>query len=139
MLQYIYCMQFQVPQFIEIEDKVFGPFSFKQFIYIIGSVGVAFILYVYLPTFIALVPMILVVSLGFSLAFYKINNRPFVFILQSMIKYYINRKLYLWKKAPPAISQTVTNQSNTPTPIPKLTKSRLEDLAWSLNVKDKLE
>jgi hypothetical protein len=133
-------MQFQVPQFIEIEDKVFGPFSFKQFIYIVGSIGVAFIFYVYLPLFVAIVPMTLVVSLGFSLAFYKINNRPFVFMLQSMLKYYINRKLYLWKKSPTVTQQTASTISETSaTPVPILTKSRLEDLAWSLDVKDKLD
>ena len=27
-------MQYQVPQFIEVEDKIFGPLTFKQFLYI---------------------------------------------------------------------------------------------------------
>jgi hypothetical protein len=30
-------MQFRVPQFIDIEDKLFGPLTFKQFIYLAGE------------------------------------------------------------------------------------------------------
>ena len=32
-------MRFQVPQFIEIESKIFGPLTFKQFIYLAGGGG----------------------------------------------------------------------------------------------------
>ena len=42
-------MRFQVPQFIEIESKIFGPLTLKQFIYLIGGGGIIFILYALLP------------------------------------------------------------------------------------------
>ena len=42
-------MQFQVPQFIEIEDKIFGPLTFKQFIYLAGGVGASIVLWLYIP------------------------------------------------------------------------------------------
>jgi len=32
-------MRFEVPQFIEVEDKIFGPFTWKQFIYLMGGEG----------------------------------------------------------------------------------------------------
>ncbi|TSC61742.1 MAG: SsrA-binding protein, partial [Parcubacteria group bacterium Athens0416_74] len=32
-------MQFQVPQFIEVEDKIVGPLTFKQFVFIAGGLG----------------------------------------------------------------------------------------------------
>ena len=44
-------MQFQVPQFIEVEDKIVGPLTFKQFIYLAGGGGVIAILYAFLPLF----------------------------------------------------------------------------------------
>ncbi|TSC80302.1 MAG: hypothetical protein G01um101429_152 [Parcubacteria group bacterium Gr01-1014_29] len=31
--------QFQVPQFIEVEDKIFGPLTTKQFFYLLGGGG----------------------------------------------------------------------------------------------------
>lgn len=37
-------MQFQVPQFIEVEDKIFGPLTFKQFVYIAGGVALMYLL-----------------------------------------------------------------------------------------------
>jgi len=36
-------MQFRVPQFLDIEDKVFGPFTFKQFGYMLGAIAFAYI------------------------------------------------------------------------------------------------
>src|SRR3990172_12458701 len=42
-------MQFQVPQFIEIEDKIFGPLTFKQFIYVAGGAGACYLLWRVLP------------------------------------------------------------------------------------------
>jgi hypothetical protein len=68
-------MQFKVPQFIDIEDKLFGPFTFFQFAYMIGGGGMAFILYKVLPFGLAIVPIIIVVSLSLLLVFYKINNK----------------------------------------------------------------
>ncbi len=32
-------MRFEVPQFIDVEDKIFGPFTFKQFLYLAGGAG----------------------------------------------------------------------------------------------------
>ena len=35
-------MQFQVPQFLDVEDKIVGPFTIKQFIYLAGGVGMGY-------------------------------------------------------------------------------------------------
>jgi len=48
-------MRFQVPQFIEIESKIFGPLTFKQFIYLAGGAGLSFLFYAFLPFFIAVI------------------------------------------------------------------------------------
>ena len=62
-------MRFQVPQFIEIEDKIFGPLTFKQFIYIAGSIGIGVIAFAFLPTFIAIIIALPVAAFGAMLAF----------------------------------------------------------------------
>ena len=91
-------MQFKVPQFIDIEDKIFGPLTWKQFIYVAGGGGLCYLLYKTLWLPIA-APLILGVAvLAGSLAFYKINNKPFIFTLQASVKYFIRTKLYIWKK-----------------------------------------
>ncbi len=92
-------MRFEVPQFIEIQDKIFGPFTWKQFIYIAGGGGFGLMLYL-MGT-----PLILFVLIGFpviglalALAFYPVNNRPFSIFLESIVTYLFKKKLYLWRK-----------------------------------------
>lgn len=130
-------MNFQVPQFIEIEDKVVGPFTFKQFIYLAGSIGLAFIVYVYVPRIIAIVPITMIVGLGAALAFFKINNRPFIIILQSAIRYYLSRKLYLWEKRDKPMT-TKSNAVATTTSLNRVSKSQLEELSWNLDITKKV-
>ena len=45
----MYVMRFEVPQFIEIEDKIFGPLTWKQFIYLAGGAGFGVIAFFLLP------------------------------------------------------------------------------------------
>ncbi len=135
-------MQFQVPQFIDVEDKIFGPFTFKQFIYLIGGGGAAFALYKLLPIYFS-IPLILpIVALALALTFYKVNNRPFIAILESAFQFYIAPKLYIWKQnmnkkkeaevKKPETTDTLSNLNY----IPKLTNSKLKDLSWGLDVLD---
>src|SRR6185436_10842825 len=92
-------MNFQVPQFIEIEDKIFGPLTFKQFVYLAGGAGIAFMEWVYIPYhIIALFFVIPTATFALALAFYKVNQRPFIAIVESAFKYSLTRKLYIWKR-----------------------------------------
>ncbi|MFA6397993.1 MAG: PrgI family protein [Candidatus Paceibacterota bacterium] len=132
-------MQFQVPQFIDIEDKIFGPFTFKQFVYIGGGAGICFVVYKLLPLLPAILIIVPVAALAASLAFYKINGKPFIFILQAYIKYFFQNKLYIWKKAKKQQVVDVVKKEEKKDEkayTPKLTGSKLEDLSWSLDILD---
>lgn len=132
-------MNFQVPQFIEIEDKIFGPFTWKQFLYLAGGAGVAYLCYAYLPFLVAIIPIGVVLGLAAGLAFFKVNNRPFILTLESAIKYFMGAKLYIWKQTPRSV--TPGNQPKiTPEAVTaaRLTEGRLRDLAWSLDINNKL-
>lgn len=135
-------MRFIVPQFIDVEDKVIGPFSFKQFLYLAGGGGLAFSLYKLLPGLIAIPLALAVAALALALTFYKINGKPFVFILQAFFSYAIQSKLYLWRqrvyKQEKVLKQEET-KTTTSTTIPRLTESRLSDLSWSLDILDMKE
>ena len=92
-------MQFRVPQFLDIEDKVFGPFTFKQFGYLLGAGGFAYIFWKLVPSIIISFPLILIFSGTFiALAFVKINNRPFADVLESAYKFLIGDKVLVWHK-----------------------------------------
>ncbi|MBI2482494.1 MAG: PrgI family protein [Candidatus Vogelbacteria bacterium] len=133
-------MNFQVPQFIEVEDQVFGPLTFKQFIYLTGGGGLAFLVYTLpLPFAIKIIPMLAVAGLGLALAFFKYNNQPFIAILEAGLYFALARKNYIWKKeAPKTITSQITTKPLAPT-IPKLSKSKLHDLAWSLDITEKIK
>jgi hypothetical protein len=135
-------MRFQVPQFIEIEDKIFGPLTIKQFIYIAGGAGLSFILFRFLPLPIAILLIVVVLGLSLSLAFYQINNKPLIYIMQSAFGYLFSNKLYLWKKKDKSPEKTkeslISKLNQSPIYVPKLSQSKLHDLTWSLDIKESL-
>ena len=73
-------MQYQTPQFIDVEDKIFGPLTVRQFVYLAGGAGLSFILFQLLPFLIAIILIGGVAALSLALAFYKINNKPFILL-----------------------------------------------------------
>lgn len=132
-------MQFSVPQFIEVEDKIFGPFTFKQFIFLVGGAGLSYFVYSLLPQKIALLAMLPVMGFALALAFYKINDRPFLTILESAFYYTIRGKLFLWKHAdkPKEEVKVSTGQAQKSTAeLPSLSDSRLKDISWSLDINE---
>lgn len=135
-------MRFQVPQFIDIEDKIFGPLTIKQFIYIAGGAGLCFILFRFLPLILTIPLGVIVLGMSFALAFYQINNKPLIYIIQSAFGYYVSSKLYLWKKkdkSPEKAAQAGIKETNLhPIYVPKLSQSKLHDLTWSLDIKENL-
>lgn len=133
-------MIFQVPQFIDIEDKIFGPFTFKQFLYLTGGAGFAVVMFKIFPTILALVISTPVVVLALALAFLKINNKSFIFTMEAFIKYHLGGKLYIWKKEPrkkTTEADFIKKESGIdPEIVPSLSGSKLKDLSWSLDVLD---
>jgi hypothetical protein len=133
-------MQFKVPQFIDIEDKLFGPFTFKQFAYLVGGVGIAFVLYKLLPIWISIFLIIPVLGLSALLVFYKVNEKPFIFVLQAGINYLLSSKLYLWKQRLVKPGSKKEEEPSTPSlvsVVPMTTTNKIKDLSWSLDVQDK--
>lgn len=126
-------MRFQVPQFTEVEDKIIGPLTLKQFIYMAGAVGACIIMYSFLPKFLSFALMLPVLIFGAALAFYKVNNRPFIRVVESFVKYVLTSKLYIWKhEEKKAVAREETRSA--PIAVPKLAESKLRDLTWNLDV-----
>lgn len=133
-------MRYQVPQFIEIEDKIFGPLTLRQFIYLAGGGGICLVFFSLLPIYLTVILAIPVIALSAGLAFYQVNGRPLIDVLEHAFGYMLGHKLYLWKahKDAPDTGQPVAKTAlAAPPSVPKLSESRLKDLAWSLNIKDR--
>lgn len=94
-------MQFHIPQYIDIEDKLFGPLTLKQAIYVVGGIGGGYLLFRLIPWIFVSLPIILALGvLTWALAFYPKEKlgKPFMGILEAGFNYYIGSKLYTWKK-----------------------------------------
>lgn len=137
-------MEYQVPQFIEVEDHIVGPLTLKQFIYLAGGAGICVIFIVYLPLVFGILFALPIAGFAAALAFYKINGKPFIDVLESATSYYTGSKLFLWKHEDKKVSQAERQQAATAQatalaaagakPAPRLTRGKLSELAWSLDV-----
>ncbi|MEK7630755.1 MAG: PrgI family protein [Patescibacteria group bacterium] len=132
--------QFQVPQYIEIEDKIIGPLSAKQFLYILAAGGGALLFFgLGLPSIIFWPLTLGWISLFLSLAFAKINGQPFVAVLNNAINHVMSTRLYIWKREDKRIKATQPVMTQTTPHVPRLTESRLKNLSWSLDINEKLK
>lgn len=91
-------MRFNVPQFLEIEDKIIGPLTLKQFGYMLAGGAILFILYQFLRFWLFVIIGAPVALLFFALAFIKVNGRPFVSLLGAFVNFLFKPKLFVWKK-----------------------------------------
>ena len=135
-------MQFQVPQFIEVEDRIFGPLTFKQFVFVAGGAGVAYLLWRVLPLILALPFIGLIGGLAAALSFMQYNGRPFIVALENAFFFLIHPKLYLWnnahKKKKRGAVPAQAEQQKTEVYIPHLSESKLHELSWSLDIKERI-
>lgn len=91
-------MQFQVPQFIETEDKIVGPLTLKQFVYITIGAGISFFLFFYFNLLLWGFTALIINTATISFAFVKINGIPLPKIAGAAFGYFWRPKFYLWKK-----------------------------------------
>ena len=129
-------MRFQVPQFINIEDKLLGPFSIKQFVYLVGGGSMIYIVFSYLPWYLSIFIIVPVAAFTIALAFLKPNGKPFIFLVQAAVQYFLSSRLYLWRRVPKKMTpdETIQEFSKKGNDVPSLSDSKLKDLTWALDI-----
>ena len=133
-------MQFRVPQFIDMEDKIVGPLTLKQFAYLLGAGGFSFLIWTFIPIRILAILLILPVAGVFlALAFIKINQRPFVEVLESAFSYYSGSKIYTWRqpKAGEEETKSIVAKATQDVVVAKANSNKLHELAIGLDVLDR--
>ena len=91
-------MQFVVPQFINVESKILGPLTLRQLIILIVTFGLGFICFKLADFTLFIFEAIILLMIGGSLAFAKVNHRPiysFLFDVSTTLK---KPKLRVWRK-----------------------------------------
>lgn len=123
-------MQFQVPQFIDVEDRVVGPLTWRQFAYLAGAGGILFLLWFVLETAVWFIAAALIGGLALVTAFLKVNGRPFLLFLGSVFGFAAKPRRYIWRPHAPGASAT-----SAPAPRGSALPSKIRELAWSLTAK----
>lgn len=95
--------QYKVPQNIDLEDKIVGPFTMKQFIYLMAGGGLIYGLYqAWLPyedgVYYTIAAGIPIAFFSFALTFIKINDRPFEYFLSSLWAYLFKPRRRIWQQ-----------------------------------------
>ncbi|PIS42234.1 MAG: hypothetical protein COT24_04630 [Candidatus Kerfeldbacteria bacterium CG08_land_8_20_14_0_20_40_16] len=91
-------MRFVVPQFIDVEDKIIGPLSVRQFVIFLVGFGIIFILFKILSFISFLLAGLIVFGLTGIVAFAKVNGQLFHFFLINIIYTIKKPRLKVWKK-----------------------------------------
>ncbi len=134
-------MLFNVPQFVNIEDKIVGPFTAKQLGWLVVGGVILLILFKTLTTGTFIVTGIFVVGIFGALAFYRPYNQSLIKFIMSGIYFFFHPKMYVWKrnyakikKASEHSEHKVTKKVNQ-TKIKKiLTAKKIEEISNHLNV-----
>ena len=98
-------MPAKVPQNVEREDRIVGPLTLKQLLWVLGGAGVivGIIRYWttgYLYAWEALILGLVVGSLTLLFAFFKYNELNFLGLLSSLARFFLSPKQLLWQKLP---------------------------------------
>lgn len=90
--------QFVVPQFIDVEDKIIGPITVRQFVILL--VGLLFIFIAYkLSDFTLFIFLFVIISgITFIFAFIKINGQPFHYFLLNLFQTLRRPRLQIWDR-----------------------------------------
>ena len=115
--------QFVVPQFIDVEDKIIGPITTRQFLILIVTALILFIMYAILVFGYFVGFGLPILAIGIVFAFVRINGQPFHFFFLNLIQ--TTRKPRI--SAPPAPPAAIAPAKE------RVTSSRLQELTLIAN------
>jgi len=91
-------MLFNVPQFLDIEDKIVGPLTAKQLGWLALGGVVILALFNYLDNQALILASLIVGVIFGGLAFYRPYNQPLVTFISSSIYFVLRPKVYIWRR-----------------------------------------
>ena len=135
-------MRFTVPQFIEMEAKIVGPLTFRQFIFIGIAGAICFVLYFTLPFSLFLLATIVLGSGAVAFAFLKIGGQGLPTVLGNFLKFSLAPKIYLWgkKEVPTEVFKkevVKAEEKKEELPLKIAEKSQLKKLRTQIETKTK--
>lgn len=127
---------FNIPQFLDTEDKVVGPFTAKQLGWIAAAAGTMFLLYLLLSKTAMILLAIPVLAIFGGLAFYKPEGRPLTAYASSVVFYFMHPKMYMWKRLPDEkvrVKKAAQKKSGEDPEKKQLTEDKIKEISRLLN------
>ena len=129
--------QFTIPQFIDVEDKIIGPITTRQFIILLAGFLLMGISYKIFDFSLFLTISILTLIITGAFAFVRINGRPFHFFVLNLIQTLKRPKLRVWnnkfllqeKKSYEISDKDIAKQAPPPSAKIQPSLSRLAELS----------
>lgn len=115
-------MRFVVPQFIDVEDKVLGPITARQFLMMLVTAGLIFVAYKTADFVLFLIITVLLLIVTAVVGFMKVNGMPFHFFMLNIFQTSRRPKVRVWNKD---LNTTEIKQLMKQPPPPKA-KPRIE-------------
>lgn len=127
---------FVVPQFIDVEAKIIGPITLRQFVIsLIGGFGVV-IAYKFFDTGLFIISLLVIGGIVFLFGFFKVNGRAFHLFLLSVLQTIKRPGIRVWRPSPNAQVKNLasTGEIGNMDELQKksgqpLNKSRLQELS----------
>jgi membrane protein implicated in regulation of membrane protease activity len=91
-------MQFNVPQFIDMEDRIVGPLTAKQLGWLVLGGILLLILWNFLNTMIFIISAIFISLIVIALVFLKPHGLPLTHFVVASFSFISKPKIYIWKK-----------------------------------------
>lgn len=128
--------QFQVPQFIEREAKLVGPFTMRQSAILGGTGALLFVLWFILEKWLFFVIGIPLALLVILVGFLKINGRPLLDFFTSFFSFFVSPQVYIWQKRnvkPEKLKKAKNKVEKFSGPATEITKQGIKNLAKRLD------
>jgi uncharacterized protein (DUF58 family) len=128
-------MMSSVPQFVDVEDKIAGPLTWKQLLWMIAMGAVLLVLFTTFGTTIAIIFGIPVVILFLALAFYKPNGFTLSSFIGQAVLFLFRPKVAVWERpVMPMVSvkpraENKESKASFVQPEKHLTRGTLKELA----------
>jgi hypothetical protein len=122
-------MRYQLPQFIDVEDKIVGMLTARQFGWFLLGVVCCVPAYFLASRIIFFITSAFILGIAAVFAFLRPYGRSFSAYLVSVITFFAQPKLFLWNKTiKPAKPETVKTQSFTPD-FAKIVEDKRKDIS----------
>lgn len=124
-------MQFNVPQFINVEDKIVGPFTGKQTIYLVIGGGILLFAFTFFNIIFFVLVALIIAPLTLGFVFYKPKGITLAQYLGNFIEYFTTSHLYVWKREPTITMYKTVQKKHAAdeAPMKAVSKNRIRELA----------